>query len=217
MRRTTNTTKILLAALAVTIILAFVLPLNAQVVGGDKDVTVTSGDSKTELANGVWVLTGTNTSKFNNANITKWGGYEQNISANCSWIDILNIEHSISCSFKWLDVPKTMSPGAATKFAVEYVYDDYASTNKIVHGIKAKFDDAGADYLAAGPNVLDIVKLTKDNKNYSSETKTLYFIAPKTFLGETNQIQLMVDCFMGQDHYVTYYTYTWTGDEQASK
>ena len=212
MRRRNNTTIVLIAALVFTIILAVVLPLNGQVLGGDKDVTVTSSDTKTDLMNGLWVLTETNTSKFNNANVTKWGGFEQNLSANCVWTDILNIQHSISCSFKWLDVPKTMAPGKDTKFGIEYIYDDYASTNKVVYGIKAKLDNVSADYLAAGPNALDIARLTKDNKNTNSETKTLYFTAPKTFLGESNQMQLIVDCYMGQDHYVSTYTYTWTGD-----
>lgn len=214
--RRNNLTIVLIAAAIITLIIAVVFPINAQNIGGDKDVKITSSDTKTDLMSGIWVLTETNTSKFNNANVTKWGGFEQNISANCVWVDILNIEHSISCSFKWLDPPKTMNPGKDTKFGIEYIYNDYASTNKVVYGIKAKLDNFSADYMAAGPNALEVARLTKDNKNYNSETKTLYFTAPKQFLGETNQMQLIVDCYMGQDHYVTYYTYTWTGDGSAS-
>jgi hypothetical protein len=210
MKRKNYTIRILLAMLAFSLILAFVFPLNAQVIAG--------GDDKTDLSTGTWVLTERNITKFNNANVTNWGGIEQNLTANCVWTDILKIEHSISCGFKWMDPPSVMFPGKDTKFAIEYIYDDYASTCKVVYGIKAKIDNVAADYMAAGPNSVDIVKLTKDNKNTSSETKTVYFTAPKTFIGDTNQMQLMVDCYIGQDHYVTYYTYSWVeGDGSASK
>ena len=218
MERKTYTTTVLIAALVISLIMAFILPASGQTLNTDNQLNVVAaGENKTELNGGTWLLTDRRMERFNNAGVTKWSGSDQNVLGECKWVDVLNIEHSIEGGFKWGDAPRTMIPGADTKFNIEYVYDNYATTNNVAFGMKVKIDNITADYMAASPTSLDIMRISKNGRNYGSETKTAYFTAPKTFLGESNQISLLVDCYMGQDHYVATYTYTWSSEESAAK
>jgi len=71
------------------------------------------------------------------------------------------------------------------------------------------FERVGASYLAMGPNAVEILKLNKDNKQYANEVKKGFYYAPNTLFDETKDCQLIVDCYVGKDHYVTTYTYTY--------
>jgi hypothetical protein len=219
MRQKNYTMRVLLAALVVSLVLAFVLPSNGQDKSSNTTGILVAGEQNIsgDLTTGNWVLTDRRTEVFNKANVTQWSGSEQNLLGLCQWEDVLNIVHTISGGFKWEEPPRTMAPGTDVKFAVGYVNDEYSTDNKVLIGIKVRVDNTTADYYTASPKAVDVLKLTKDNKNYSSETKTVYFSAPKTLLGESNEIQFMVDCYIGQDHYVSTYTYTWTGDESSAK
>ncbi len=218
MKPTINTMRTLISILTVMILMVFVLPANAQNSNSTENKIVAAGEHQsTELASGNWVLTDRKTELFNVSNITEWSGSEQNLNAVCQWKDVLNIIHTVSGAFKWQEPPRTMAAGSYNKFAATYINDEYSTDNRVLLGVKVKIDNITSDYSAAGPGSIDILRLTKDNRNYSNETKTGYFTAPKTLIGESNEMVMMVDCFVGQDHYVSTYTYTWVGDESASK
>ncbi len=218
MKQINNTFRALISTLALIILLAFVLPAAAQnSISTDKKIVAGGEHEKTELASGNWVLTDRRMDVFNEANVTQWSGSEQNLNAVCQWKDVLSIIHTISGSFKWQEPPRSMAPGSYNKIAASYINDEYSTDNRVLLGVKVKIDNITSDYSAAGPGSIDILRLTKDNRNYSNETKTGYFTAPKTLVGESNEMVMMVDCYIGQDHYVSTYTYTWIGEESASK
>lgn len=216
MERKNYMTRVLIAVLFIISLIAFVLPVNGQT-QNINNTTAGAQTSYMELSSGSWVLIDRKTEVYNRANVTKWSGSDQNLLALCQWKDIMNIEHTISNGFKWADPPRSMAPGKDFKIALDYINDEYSTDNRVLTGIDVKLDYIGADYLTVSKNGYEAGKLVKDNKNYNNETKTVFFSAPKTFLGETNQMQLMVDCFIGQDHYVTTYTYSYTNEESAAK
>lgn len=222
MRNKNYILRVMLAALAISLFLAFVLPVNAQITAGnssnsgDKPTTIT--DDKTELVNGNWILTERNTQVFNNVGVTMWSGSEQDLMATCQWKDILNVEHTVSSIFKWEEPSRIMAPGSYEKFHSQFIKEDYSTTANIQQGIKVRFDRLGTDFTVPNSNAIEVLNLSKDKRKHDSEEKTGFFYAPKTLLGETNDILMIVDCFIGQDHYITTYTYTWSSDgNQAMK
>lgn len=200
----------LIAILITFALLALVMTLNTfgqEVVYYDNNPSVSG--NKTELTTGNWVMSDVKTEIFNKNNITKWNSASGEISANCSWKDILNIVHTVNSGFKWQEPPKTMQPGSFLNIEANYINVEYSTTGKVLAGIKMFIDRAGASYQVMEPEAIEIVKLTKDNKQYGSEMKKGFFTAPKTLFDDTYDCQLIVDCFVGQDHYVTTYTYTY--------
>lgn len=165
--------------------------------------------TKTELITGSWVMTDVKTQVYNRNNITKWETASGEIDANCSWKDILDIVHTVSSGFKWEEPPKTMQPGSFLNIEANYINKEYSTTGKVFTGMKMFIDKVGANQLAMEPEAIEVVKVAKDNKQYNSEVKRGFFTAPKTLFDDTNDCQLIVDCYVGQDHFVTTYTYTY--------
>ena len=170
-----------------------------------------SGGNITELTGGNWVLTNVKQEAYNKQSITQWtpsGTLE--VNAVCSWKDILDIIHTVDAGFKWQEPPKKMQPGSYMNLEAVYSNNEYSTTGKINLGIKMFFDAVGTNYLAANPTSIEVLKVSKDNKQYNSEVKKGFFYAPKNLFDESsNECQLIIDCYIGKDHYVTTYTYSY--------
>jgi hypothetical protein len=102
-----------------------------------------------------------------------------------------------------------MQPGAFMNIEAKYINNEYSTPCKINTGIKMFIDRQGANYLIMNTDAIEIVKLAKDNKVNNTEVKKGFFTAPKTLFDDTNQCDLIIDCYVGQDHYVSTYTYTY--------
>lgn len=190
--------------------LIFALQTQAQeVTVNDDENSPTGASTKTELVGGSWVLTDVKSNVYNRGNVTKWESASNEITGMCSWKDILDIVHTVSSGFMWQQPPTTMRPGNFLNLDAKYINNEYSTTAKLLTGIKMYIDKPGSNYLINTPDAIEVVKVSKDNKQYSSEDKKGFFNAPKTFFDETNQCELVVDCFIGQDHYVTRYIYTY--------
>lgn len=168
-----------------------------------------AGFSKEELVGGNWVLTNVESKSYNGINITKWNANESEIKGLCSWKDKIDIIHSVESGFKWQAPPKYMQPGSYLNLEAVYTNIDYSTTAPINTGIKMFIERAGADYKIIDDNAIEILKLNKDNKQYANEVKKGFFYAPKTLFDATKMCQMIVDCYVGKDHYVTIYTYTY--------
>lgn len=168
--------------------------------------------SYTQEAIGYWELSNSNNA-FNPSKITNWSGAEQNMTAISQWKDILNIEHTVSAGFKWEKPPEKMVPGVQLNLSGEYIDNEYSTTGKIPTGIKIYIDKVGTPINKPSMDAVDIVKVSKDYRQHTSEAKTSKFSAPKFFIGKSKDIQVIVDCYIGSDHYVSTYTYTWVNSQ----
>lgn len=182
------------------------------------DITKGSENSETseinrflqeELAGGTWVLSGTDAKKLNSVNITKWNVTGNEINAVCSWKDKIEIIHTVESGFKWQDAPKTMKPGEYLNMEAIYTNIDYSTTANLSTGVKMFFTRIGSDLKNPDPGSIEVLKLNKDNKQYNNEVKKGFFYAPKTLFDASKMCQLVVDCYIGKDHYITTYTYTY--------
>jgi hypothetical protein len=199
----------LIVILVTFILVALIFALQTQAQELNSDNLPTSAGSKMELTTGSWVLTDVQSHAYNRGNITKWDNSSNQINGLCSWKDILDIVHTVSSGFKWDNPPESMKPGTFLNMDAKYINNEYSTTAKINTGIKMYIDRAGSSYLVTSPDAIEVMKVTKDNRQYASENKKGFFNAPKTLFDDSEQCQLVVDCYIGQDHYVTTYTYTY--------
>jgi hypothetical protein len=198
MKYTTIYNKISFLVLMVVMV---ALPLQAQVEGAGLT---------TELVGGSWVLTDVKQEVFNKQSITNWTPSKLGVGGVCSWKDIIEIVHTVDAGFKWQEPPQYMTPGTYMNLEAVYTNNEYSTTGKVNLGIKMYFDAVGTNYMAAGPTAMEVLKVSKDNKQYASEVKKGFFYSPKTLFDEkSNQCQLVIDCYIGKDHYVTTYVYTY--------
>jgi hypothetical protein len=201
------TVKISVLILLASAIMAFAFETRGQ------DLTITNtntegaGTYKAELTSGAWVLTTVDQKAYNGTTLTKWNGSTNEVGGELAWKDMLDIIHTVNSGFKWQAPPQQMQPGSYLNLEAIYTNVDYATSSNVKTGIKMFIDKAGADYKVTNEEAIEILKVNKDNKQYANEVKKGFFSAPKTLFDETNQCQLIVDCFIGKDHYVTTYTY----------
>lgn len=193
----------------VSALMGFVLTTKAQEVIVNNSNSEGAGIYKTELTTGSWTLTSVEQKSYNGTNLTKWNGNVNEVGGVQSWKDILDIVHTVNSGFKWQEPPKSMQPGSYLNLEAIYTNLDYSTPSNVKTGIKMFIDRVGTNYQATNPDAIDILKVNKDNQHYQNEVKKGFFNAPKTLLDETNQCQLIVDCYIGKDHYVTTYTYTY--------
>ncbi len=168
-----------------------------------------AGISKEELVGGTWVLSGVESKSYNGINITKWQNNNNELKGNCSWKDVLEIIHTVESGFKWQDPPKSMQPGSYLNLEAVYTNLDYSTTASINTGIKMFYASTKSDVKTMGADAVEVLKLNKDNKQYANEVKKGFYYAPNFLFDETNKCQLVVDCYVGKDHYVTTYTYVY--------
>lgn len=166
----------------------------------------------TQEAIGYWELSSTNNA-FNPSKITNWTGSELSLTGQSVWKDILDIQHTVSSSFKWERPPERMVPGMEISLTGEYIDNEYSTTGKIVTGIKIYIDKIGTPINKPSRDAIEVVKLNKDYKQHISEAKKNKFSAPKFYIGKSKDIQVIVDCYVGTDHYVSTYTYTWVDSQ----
>jgi len=204
-----TTVKISKNLLITSFFLVFALSVNAQSLVTNDPNNEGAGTSTEELVGGSWVLTNVESKTYNGVNLTKWNTTENNIDGLYSWKDILEIIHTVNSGFKWQAPPKNMQPGTYMNLEAVYTNMDYSTTASINTGIKMFFERAGASYQVMESNAIEVLKMNKDNKQYANEVKKGFFYAPKTFFDGTNQCQLIVDCYIGKDHFVTTYTYSY--------
>lgn len=181
---------------------------NVDVIVNDTDYG-TAGAPTEELAGGNWVLSSTESKIINSVGITKWEPTTGELTGITSWKDVLTIVHTVASGFKWQDPPKSMQPGTYLNLEAVYTNIDYSTTAKLNTGIKMFIERAGGNYLVMESNAIEVLKMNKDNKQYANEVKKGFFYAPKFFFDATNQCQLIVDCYIGKDHYITTYTYSY--------
>lgn len=162
----------------------------------------------TQEAIGYWELNGTNNA-FNPSKITNWKGSELNLTGESVWNDMLNIQHTVSSSFKWERPPEKMIPGMELNLSGEYIDNEYSTTGKTATGIKIFIDKVGTPINKPSRDAVEIIKLNKDYRQHISEAKNNKFAVPKFYIGKSKDIQVIVDCYVGNDHYVSTYTYTW--------
>ena len=201
------TVKISILILLASAIMAFAYEVRAQELTITNTSTEGAGTYKAELSGGSWVLTNVQQKAYNGTNLTKWSAKSNEIDGELSWKDMLDIIHTVNSGFKWQDPPQTMQPGSYLNLEAVYTNIDYATSSNVKTGIKMFIDRAGADYKISNEDAIEILKVNKDNKQYANEVKKGFFSAPKTLFDETNQCQLIIDCFVDKDHYVTTYTY----------
>jgi hypothetical protein len=173
---------------------------------GEENTTVS------EEAIGYWELN-TSNSTSNPTKITKWNGSQQSLTGTAEWKDILDIIHTVSSSFKWDAPPERMVPGMELNLSSSYVDNEYSTTGKTKTGIKIYIDKVGNPIEKPSYESIDIVKLNKDYREHRSENRDGKFSAPKFFKGRSKDIQVIVDCFIGDDHYVTTYVYDWVNSQ----
>jgi hypothetical protein len=162
---------------------------------------------ESEPLNGYWKLYETRSEVYDGARCTKWTTGET-ITALSVWKDLLNIEHTIGSSFTWEAPPNKMMPGLEVILSGTYDNIEYSTTNKIYTGIKIFMDRAGTSFFENTSDGIQVINVRKDNKLHTAEIQKGKFIAPKHFVGEGREIQIMVDCFIGKDHYITTYFYS---------
>lgn len=172
--------------------------------GSPGESTTTNNDESV----GYWQFTGQNNG-FNPTKITKWNASEQAVTGISSWKDYLEIIHTVSSSFKWDKPPEKMIPGTDVDLKGTYKNIEYSTTGYIKTGIKIFIEKVGDPISDPGYDAIDILKMTKDYKQHMSEVKNATYSPPKFFRGKSKDIQLVVDCYIGSDHYVTTYIYNW--------
>ncbi len=166
-------------------------------------------DPGTDPVNGTWELSSTKIDLVSGANDTKWVNGEGLIVATSSWIDMLKIEHTVSSSFKWDNPPQKLVPGQDLKISGTYINNEYSTPNKILTGFKIYSDRDNQPFSEVIPSTWEIIKVLKDNKQHGSEVKTGFFPAPKYYQGDSKEMNIVVDCYIGKDHYVVTYIYMW--------
>lgn len=186
-----------------------ILVYSSQVFAQDDSYTQGAGSPSEELVGGSWMLTNVESKAYNGTNITKWTGGINQTTGLTEWKDIIEIIHSVSSGFSWQEPPKIMQPGTYLNLEAIYTNIDYSTTAKISTGIKIFFERAGASYQLMEPNGIEVLKMNKDNKQYANEVKKGFFYAPNTYFDNTNMCQLIIDCYIGKDHFVTTYTYAY--------
>jgi len=206
-----NKKKIFGASILVILItfVLFALFFNLKTQGQELTSYPTGAGEKTELTTGAWVLTDVVTKTYNSQNLTKWNPASTEIIGEYSWKDMLDIVHTVNSGFKWEEPPKVMKPGNFLDIQAKYINNEYSTPCRVVTGMKMYIDKVGSNFMASNPDAVEIIKVFKDNKQNTSEDKKGFFTAPKTLFDETNQCELTIDCFLGQDHFVTKYTYTY--------
>ena len=206
--------KRIISTIAIVSIYIFLVSciLTAQTTYDNPEMTASGNYNNTynESPNGYWTLTATNTEIAGGTKEKKWSGNPGDISIVMRWIDGLSIQHSLSCRFKWGEPPKEIRPGNEVRMSGTYINTDYSTTNKVLTGINIVLDKiyTGENKLSNEPN--EIMKISRDNKNYENETKAGFVDAPKT--GNKNSgLKLSINCYAGNAKYTTTYTYSWVG------
>lgn len=166
-------------------------------------------DPESEPVSGYWEFTGSKTDIYSADKNTLWDNNSDLIVATSTWIDMLKIEHTVSSSFKWEQPPQRLMPGSDNKISGNYINNEYSTPNRVLTGLRILIDRTNEAFSEANAGSTEILKVLKDNKQHVSEVKTGFFSAPKFFRGDTREIRLLVDCYIGKDHYVTTYTYNW--------
>ncbi len=186
-----------------------ILVYSSQISAQNDTFTQGAGTPSEELIGGSWMLTNVESKAYSGTNITKWTTGNNQITGLTEWKDIIEIIHTVSSGFSWQEPPKSMQPGSYLNLEAVYTNIDYSTTGKISTGIKIFFARAGANYQIMEPNAIEVLKLNKDNKQYANEVKKGFFYAPNTYFDSSNECQLIIDCYIGKDHFVTTYTYSY--------
>jgi hypothetical protein len=166
-------------------------------------------DPGTEPVSGYWEYSGSKTSIFSADKFTEWVKDNNVLEATCKWLDVLKIEHTVSSSFKWEDPPTKLLPGSDIKMSGNYINNEYSTTNKVITGFRVLVNKSSDASTYISSTNIEVIKVLKDNKQHVSEAKTGYFVAPKFFQGDNREMQVIVDCYVGKDHYLMTYTYVW--------
>lgn len=203
--------------LAISLVISFIFFSVNSGTYGQNNVDMASSQSYSsytgdpnEPVNGYWTLKDFKTERKSSGNKTKWITQPEQLTVNGEWLDFLKIKHTVSCSFEWIKPPANLIPGADNTIKVTYKNNEYSTTGKVNMGVNVILDKIGNT--AGGQNLesIDIIKLVKGYTNHVTEDKYGFFKTPKYYRGDNETIELVIDCYMESDHYITTYYYTWT-------
>ena len=175
----------------------------------DKEVQLVNNSTNTvstsDPIRGYWELSGTYSENFSDKRITSWVSDNGMMVGTSRWIDVLNIEHTVSSSFKWDSPPQILYSGIDVKLGGSYVNNEYSTTERMKTGMKV-YSFIGKEG-ESGKGNTDLLKMVKDNKLHESENKMAFFIPPNYYSGDTREMKIIVDCYIGRDHYITTFDY----------
>jgi hypothetical protein len=185
-----------------------IFSISLNLFGQNQNFIIASNDNITksheiEPLCGYWELSGSKIDNFSDNKYTNWIRGNEIISGTCKWQDVLKIEHTVSSSFKWDQPAQKLVPGTNIKISGSYINDEYSTPNRVLTGIHITLDKSKNGVST------DIIKLTKDNKQHYSEDKTALISIPNFYKGDNREINIIVDCYIGKDHYIATYTYLW--------
>jgi hypothetical protein len=163
-----------------------------------------------EPMSGYWMLVNSKTEVANLVKHTEWTVESGLLTANTNWEDAHKIEETISASFKWDNPPDKMLPGSEVQIKGTFVNNEYSSISRVPYGLLVSLGSTNIKYYNAKSEASEVLQISKNYKQHNSEVKDGWFTAPKHYAGESTWIQLMIDCYVGQDHYVTTYIFSWT-------
>ena len=162
-----------------------------------------SGDDNTEHKD-YWQLTESKVLVSNYDNYTVWTGSPGEIKGEMTRIDNYKIEHTITTKFTWGLPPAMLTPGKESSIYAAFENTDYSSTSPAFSGLIIKLDDYNENISSAS----EFVKLGRSKKNSTPEFTNGTFFVP--FHNEkNNRLLISVNCFIGNDHYITAYIYEW--------
>jgi hypothetical protein len=168
-----------------------------------------SGDPN-EPVNGYWTLKDFKTERKSAGYSTKWVTQPENLTVKGQWLDYLKIRHTVSCNFEWLKPPANLIPGTDNTFKITYKNNEYSTTGKVKMGVNVTLDKIGNTAGSQDLETIDIIKLVKGFNNHETEDKYGFFKTPKYYRGDNETIELIIDCYLESDHYITTYYYKWT-------
>ncbi|MCX7878703.1 MAG: hypothetical protein N2510_08720 [Ignavibacteria bacterium] len=193
--------------LVIAFLISVALPISSQEIAQNDPYNTAGGSNPSELTSGAWILTDVEQKAYNEVGITKWEKSGNEIVSLCQWKDILDIIHTVNAGFKWMEPSSYLKPGSLMEFQASYINKEYSTTTNLKTGIRVFFDRKDASYKSNSIEAVYVLNVSKYNKYYSSEDKREVFTVPKYLFDDSNECVLIVDCYVGGDHYVTKYTY----------
>lgn len=122
------------------------------------------------------------------------------IKGTVKWIDAFNIEESITSEFNWVRPPQKLVPGNDVNITIFYINIEYSTISNILSGISIFFSKAK-------------LKIIKSKKEYSSESKSALISVPDFYEGDDKETHFIIDCFIGNSHYIISYIYLWVSSQ----
>lgn len=164
--------------------------------------TIKAADFPDSLSeNGYWKLYKTKFDIFSDIKSTNWVKINDGLKGTRKWVDGLNIEHTVSCSFDWNKPSSNLIPGDEIKLDGSYTNNEYSTPQKVVSGIHIMMEKNSKN--------IEILDIRKSDNVTDAETKSGYIVIPAFKECNRGEIHLIVNCYIEKDFYTTTYIYVW--------